>query len=211
MPFADTVRFFAAWLRNPIATAAIYPSGVSLARLITHQIQTDSGPIIELGPGTGVFTRAMLDRGVDARDLILIEFNPDFVSLLRKRFPQATVILADATQLLHLGLVEPGSCQCVISGLGLLAMSNEQVEGVLRGSFHYLAQAGAFYQFTYAMRCPVKADILEKFGLKSEEIGRSFRNIPPASVHKLQRTVCQSERNIGSDAHLMMFGQQLGF
>jgi phosphatidylethanolamine/phosphatidyl-N-methylethanolamine N-methyltransferase len=187
VPLIDTAKFFAAWLRNPLATAAIAPTGSSIARLITREIEPGIGPIIELGPGTGVFTRLMLERGVDAHDLILVEFNPDFVSLLHKRFPRVTVILADATQLAQLELVEPGSCNRVVSGLGLLSMSDEQVEGVLRGSFHYLAQAGKFYQFTYAMRCPVKTGILERLGLKSQEIGRSFRNIPPASVHRLQR------------------------
>jgi len=74
-----------------------------------------------------------------------------------------------------------------ISGFGLLAMNNVQVEAVLRGSFHYLAPFDSFYQFTYAMRCPVNTELLAELGLGSEEIGRSFRNVPPASVHKIQR------------------------
>lgn len=187
MPIADFVPFFAAWLRNPLLTAAIAPSGPSLARLITREISPGTGPVIELGPGTGVFTYALLKRGVNPRDLILIEFNPDFVSMLRKRFPRSTVIQADATQLAALDLLPPGSCENIVSGLGLLAMDKVQVEAVLRGSFHYLAQLGSFYQFTYAMRCPVNTELLAALGLKSEEIGRSFRNIPPASVHKFQR------------------------
>ncbi len=187
MPIADFVPFFAAWLRNPLRTAAIVPSGPSLARLITREISPGTGPVIELGPGTGVFTYALLKRGVDPRDLILIEFNPDFVSILRRRFPHSTVIQADATQLADLDISPPGFCRNIISGLGLLAMNNLQVEAVLRGSFHYLAPFGSFYQFTYAMRCPVNTELLAELGLRSEEIGRSFRNVPPASVHKIQR------------------------
>ncbi len=111
MPIADFVPFFAAWLRNPLLTAAIAPSGPSLARLITREISPGTGPVIELGPGTGVFTYALLKRGVDPRDLILIEFNPDFVSMLRKRFPRSTVIQADATQLAALDLFTAGVLQ----------------------------------------------------------------------------------------------------
>ncbi len=187
MPIADFVPFFAAWLRNPLLTAAIAPSGPSISRLITREIKPGTGPIIELGPGTGVFTYALLKRGIDPRDLILIEFNPDFVSILRKRFPRSTIIQADATRLTSLNLLPPASCKSIISGLGLLAMNPMQVEAILRGSFHYLAQSGSFYQFTYAMRCPVKTELLAKLGLISEEMGRTFFNIPPASVHKIQR------------------------
>ncbi len=67
--------------------------------LITRDIQPDDGPVLELGPGTGVFTKALLARGVSERDLTLIEYGSEFMRMLQFRFPQARVLWMDAAQL----------------------------------------------------------------------------------------------------------------
>ncbi|MGO7726283.1 phospholipid methyltransferase, partial [Rhizobium ruizarguesonis] len=66
---ADFLHFFRSWIRHPLRVAAIAPSGDSLARIMTSEIAALDGPIIELGPGTGFFTRALLARGVSEADL----------------------------------------------------------------------------------------------------------------------------------------------
>ena len=65
-------------------------------------IRTPSGPVIELGPGTGPVTEALVEHGVDPARLILVEFNPDFCRLLRTRYPAATVVQGDAYRLRRL-------------------------------------------------------------------------------------------------------------
>ena len=83
---ADFVQFFRSWVSNPMRVAAVAPSGERLARLMTQEIGPVDGPILELGPGTGVFTRALLARGIpesaltltqqhDDLDLILLDLN----------------------------------------------------------------------------------------------------------------------------------------
>ncbi len=84
--------------------AAVAPSGPVLARLITREIMPDVGPVLELGPGTGVFTRALLARGVPESHLTLIEFGPEFARLLAERFPQARVVSIDAARIVEAGL-----------------------------------------------------------------------------------------------------------
>ena len=73
MTAENLLLFFRALACNPRSVGAIAPSGANLASLITSEITAASGPVLELGPGTGVFTEAMLERGVRESDLTLIE------------------------------------------------------------------------------------------------------------------------------------------
>ena len=62
MALTENLSFLRAWLRAPHRVGALAPSGPALARLMTAQINALDGPVIELGPGTGAFTRALLDQ-----------------------------------------------------------------------------------------------------------------------------------------------------
>src|SRR3712207_9336639 len=57
------------------------------------------GPVIELGPGTGPVTDALVRRGVAQDRLVLVEYNPDFCKLLKRKFPKATIVQGDAYEL----------------------------------------------------------------------------------------------------------------
>jgi len=185
--FSDFLHFFRSWISNPLRVAAVAPSGDSLARLMTQEIASADGPIIELGPGTGVFTRALLARGVAETDLTLIEYGPEFVPSLQRRFPQARVLQMDAAKLAHADLFEGEPVGAVVSGLPLLSMSPRKITAILSGTFTYIRPGGAFYQFTYGPRCPVPRPILDRLGLKATHIGHTVRNIPPAAVYKISR------------------------
>ncbi|MDP2118741.1 MAG: hypothetical protein Q8K28_02430 [Hoeflea sp.] len=86
----DAFVFFRAWSRKPLRVASIVPSGRSLAQLITQELDGSCGPVIELGPGTGAFTRAIIARGVAEQNLVLVEMGREFASMLSRRFPRAT-------------------------------------------------------------------------------------------------------------------------
>lgn len=184
---SDLQHFLKSWAGNPLRVGAIAPSGVSLARLITSEISVESGPVLELGAGTGVFTRALLVRGVAESDLTLIEYESEFARLLDLRFPKARVLRMDASQLMKHKLFEPESAGAVVSGLPLLSMPPRKVIAILSGAFAYLRINGAFYQFTYGPRCPVPRAILDRLGLKAVRIGRTIRNLPPAAVYRITR------------------------
>lgn len=187
MPLSDSLRFFGAWLTAPLRVASLTPSGAGLSRLITSEISAATGPVLELGPGTGVFTRALLERGVAEQDLGLVEVGDEFVPLLRRRFPAARVVRMDARRLAHRNPFD-GSCfGAVISGLPLLSMDPDVVTDILRGSFAFLKPDGAFYQFTYGPRCPIRKSVLARLNLRPEWIGHTYRNIPPASVYRIVR------------------------
>ena len=186
-PNSDLQHFLRSWLSDPLRVSAVAPSGDALARLMTREISPCDGPILELGPGTGVFTKALLDRGVSESELTLIENGPDFARLLRHRFPQSRVLLADAARLARLDLFPVASVGAVVSGLPLLSMSPRQVLSVLRGTFGYLRPDGTFYQFTYGFRCPVPRPILDRLRLKATRVGQTVRNLPPAAVYRITR------------------------
>jgi phospholipid N-methyltransferase len=184
---ADFLHFFRSWISNPLRVAAIAPSGDSLARIMTSEIAALDGPIIELGPGTGVFTRALLARGVSEADLTLIEYGPEFINSLQARFPKARVLQMDAAHLTHADIFEGEPVGAVVSGLPLLSMSPRKIASILAGAFAYMRPGGAVYQFTYGPRCPVPRPILDRLGLKAVRIGGTVRNLPPASVYRISR------------------------
>ncbi|MBY3239536.1 methyltransferase domain-containing protein [Rhizobium laguerreae] len=186
MPRLDRRRFLLAWLRAPLRIASITPSGPRLAGLMTKEISTLTGPVLELGPGTGVFTAALLERGIAERDLTLVEYERDFATLLQGRFPDARVLWVDVRQMWKTAL--SGSFfGGVVSGLPLLAMRPEDVRTLLEGCFSNLRPHGAFYQFTYGPKCPVPVEILDSLDLVATRIGWTLRNIPPAAVYRISR------------------------
>ena len=188
MTTMDSFAFFRAWVSNPLQIAAIAPSGTALANLITSEISAASGPVLELGPGTGAFTRALLARGVRERDLTLIEHSADFAGMLRHRFPAARVHHMDASRLAAADhLFEDDAVGAVVSGLPLLSMGRRKVMAIVAGAFDRLRPGGAFYQFTYGLHCPVPRRVLDRLGLKAMRIGGTLRNVPPAAVYRISR------------------------
>src|SRR5258707_3466927 len=93
----DEVRFLRSWIEKPLHMGAVMPSGKVLARTMAQYVDIDStGPVVELGPGTGAITSALIEHGIDQKRLVLVEYNPSFCALLRDRYPQATGVQGDA-------------------------------------------------------------------------------------------------------------------
>jgi phospholipid N-methyltransferase len=179
--------FLISWLLNPRRVGAIAPSGRALAELITSEISRASAPVLELGPGTGIFTYSLLKRGLQQKDLTLVEYGSDFVRRLQLQFPGARVLWMDAARLNSVDLMGHNTCGAVVSGLPLLAMPGKKISAILGSVFELIREDGALYQFTYGPRCPVSDELLEEHRLEAELLGRVMRNLPPASVYRLRR------------------------
>lgn len=106
--YSEYLHFLRSWVADPLRVAAVAPSGDSLSRLITQEILPSNGPVLELGPGTGAFTRALLARGIRESDLTLVEYGSDFALVLQHRFPHARVLWMDASKLANYDLF-PGA------------------------------------------------------------------------------------------------------
>lgn len=186
---AEGALFLKTWIKQPIHTGAIAPSGNTLARLITAGVRADAGPVIELGPGTGAFTRSILARGLPESELVLVERSPDFARLLKQRYPQARLLEMDVTRIrLRCEDWDTIEAQAVISGLPLLNMGLRAQWGIVNACFKRLRPGGCFYQFTYTVHCPIHGQVLERLGLRAERIGGTVRNLPPASVYRISRS-----------------------
>jgi phospholipid N-methyltransferase len=140
-----------------------------------------------LGAGTGAFTRALLTRGIDQRQLVLVEGNGVFAGSLALRFPQARTLRMDAAQIKAIELFGWHAAGAIVSGLPLLSMPPKKVIAILEGAFLQLRADGSFYQFTYGPRCPVKRALLDRLGLKANRVGRTVANLPPATVYRIRR------------------------
>jgi phosphatidylethanolamine/phosphatidyl-N-methylethanolamine N-methyltransferase len=118
----DEMQFIRSWIEKPLSTGAVMPSSRALARTMARYVDPQSsGPVIELGPGTGPVTEALVEHGVDPKRLILVEFNPDFCRLLRTRYPAATVVQGDAYRLRSLlETLVRNPAAAVVSGLPLV-------------------------------------------------------------------------------------------
>ena len=89
----DEVRFIRSWFERPLSTGAVTPSGKILARTMARYVDPQStGPVVELGPGTGPVTEALVAVGVDPSRLVLVESNPAFCRILRARYPEASCL-----------------------------------------------------------------------------------------------------------------------
>lgn len=192
----DLALFLRSWVSEPSRVGAIAPSGDTLAELMTREITPATGPVIELGPGTGAFTAKLLKRGVRPEDLTLIEYGSEFTTRLQARFPRVRVLWMDAARLGRSPhFQEPAGA--VISGLPLLTMPTRKVMMILNGAFRRLRPGGAFYQFTYTMRCPIARSVRDRLGLKTTLVGRTLLNMPPAAVYRLTQRAPSKSAEIG--------------
>ena len=186
------LTFFREWLRNPFAMAAVSPSGRQLAGLMVEQLPPHTQRVIELGGGTGAFTRALLDSGIAPRHLLVIELNESLHRLLSGRFPSVHVECGDARNVQAIArrrgvLDENGEVNAVVSGLGLLYMPHHVQREILRAAFAVLGPRGRFVQFTYGPISPVPRSLLQELDVKARRAGTAWRNVPPANVFVYQR------------------------
>lgn len=185
-PSSYRAAFFRSWLQDPFNVASVVPSSRWLARLMA----TDLGPgarVVELGAGTGTLTEAILARGVRPADLYLVEQCPPFVEILRSRFPQSTVLRADAADLSRHVTELVGAVDYIVSGLPILWFAKDKKTRILAEAFSLLRPEGRFHQFTYLGRPPVGHRLLAELGLKATLIGLSPINLPPAFVYRFER------------------------
>ena len=177
----DEVRFIASWLQNPMKVGAVSPSGRALARAVAAEVDPSiPGPIVELGPGTGPVTEALIERGVAPERLILVEYDPEFCTLLRRRFPGATVIQGDAYSLgdTLAGIVkEP--LAAIASCLPLMTRPLSVRVRLLNAAIRMLRPGAPFVQFTSAMNAPIPSR-QRRYRVTSSP--RIWKNLPPARV-----------------------------
>lgn len=177
----DEVHFIRSWIEKPLAIGAVTPSSRVLARTMAGYVDPlRPGPIVELGPGTGPVTEALVAQGIEPSRLVLVEFNPTFCRLLRTRYPAATVMQGDAYNLKRLlaGHLEQPAAG-VVSGLPLFTKPLRMRLRLLFEAFALMSPGAPFVQFTYNAVPPIPKR-LDRVSAEASE--RVWMNIPPARV-----------------------------
>ena len=184
--FEDEARFLRSWFERPLVTGAVSPSGKMLARTMASYVDPRvPGAVVELGPGTGPMTEALVRRGVGQDRLILVEYNHEFCRLVKRRFPLATVVQGDAYDLrgtLRDILREPAAA--VVSSLPLFTKPMDVRLELLEAAQDLMHPNAPFVQFTYAMVPPIPA---RSSRYTASASSRVWFNLPPARVWVYRR------------------------
>jgi phosphatidylethanolamine/phosphatidyl-N-methylethanolamine N-methyltransferase len=177
----DQLRFLLTWVGNPLKTGAVTPSGKALASAMAAEVNPAiSGPVIELGPGTGPVTEALIARGIEASRIIALEYDSEFAERLQKRFSGITVIHGDAYNLSDkvTALTSEKAC-AIISSLPLFTESVEKRIALLTAAFELMQDDAPFVQFSYAPLSPIPRERMNVSATVSDWI---LLNVPPARV-----------------------------
>ncbi|MBN9595954.1 MAG: methyltransferase [Afipia sp.] len=176
----DEVRFLRSWIEKPLHMGAVMPSSKVLARTVARYVDPHSdGPVIELGPGTGAITDALIAHGVAEKRLVLVEYDPGFCALLRERYPQATVIQGDAYNLDQTLADWKEPAAAMVSGLPLVTKPMLVRVKLMRDAFQKMEAGAPFIQFTYSVAPPIPKSLP---GVHTQASERIWMNLPPARV-----------------------------
>lgn len=177
-------NFARAWLRSPRSVGAVMPSSPALARAVATQVDVSRpGAVIELGPGTGVVTKALLHHGVGGDRLFLVERDERLAAMLSSQFTGLTVICGDAMRLSAiLPAQATGQVNAVVSSLPVIGMPKE-VRHAIEAQMAMLAgENGRIVQFTYGPQSPISEQSLKALGLRGRRVKIVVANVPPAHV-----------------------------
>ncbi|KQT43054.1 ribose ABC transporter permease [Aureimonas sp. Leaf454] len=177
----DVARFFATWIRHPLKLGAVAPSSPAYCREMVERATTDiDGPVLELGPGLGVVTRALLDKGVSPGRITSIEYEKSFADVLKGRFPEVNVVEGDGFDLDRtLGTTPRRRFAAILFAIPILNLSQEQRQALFTRYFDHLLPGGNLTQLSYLPTAPVKP-VPGVFTVTSSPI--VWSNIPPARV-----------------------------
>jgi len=184
----DSTLFLREWLANPQRTGAVAPSSPKLAAAMARWLPSDpESYVLELGPGTGAVTAALIKRGLREDRLIAIERNPNMARLLRQRFPSAHIITGDAWQMdvllrEHHEPVE--SVGAVISSLPLLNFTPAEAETLINKIRAILHSGGKWVQYSYHLGGRHHKSATHFRRLASKIV---WLNLPPARVNVYQK------------------------
>jgi phosphatidylethanolamine/phosphatidyl-N-methylethanolamine N-methyltransferase len=173
----DWLSFAQRMARNPRAIGAISPASPALAEAMAAQVDFDRpGRVLELGPGTGAITRALIRRGLGPERVLAVEADPTFAHILRARFAGLEVIEGDATDAQRIeGL---GPFNAIISSLPLLNFPAHERVGLVLELLRLVPPGAPFVQYSYGVKPPLP----RSSELRVTLADKVWRNLPPARI-----------------------------
>lgn len=184
--FDEEIRFFKGMMQGPKLVGAIVPTSAVTARRMASIVDPQSGlPVLELGPGTGVITKAILERGIAPEKLVSVEYSADFVEHLEQVYPQVNFIRGDAFALSDsLGAFRDTQFDCVVSAVPLLNFPMEARIALLEDLLRRIPAGRPVIQISYGAVSPIVARP-ERYHIQHYDF--VMRNIPPAQLWLYRR------------------------
>jgi phosphatidylethanolamine/phosphatidyl-N-methylethanolamine N-methyltransferase len=186
--FSATCLFVVEAVFRPHQIGAILPSSQKLSAAMARWLPRDGDSYaLELGPGTGSVTEALINRGLREDRLIAIEKSPKMADLLRARFPRAIIITGDAFQLdvlLKQHAPQVNGVGTVFCSLPLRNFRARVADDLAKKVRSLLLPGGRLIQYTYRIASgPPKA--AEHFRPILSNV--VWLNVPPARVSVYQK------------------------
>jgi phosphatidylethanolamine/phosphatidyl-N-methylethanolamine N-methyltransferase len=182
---SEHLNFIRGLIVRPKNVGALVPSSPALAKAIAAQVDPKRpGPVLELGPGTGVVTEALIERGVAEDRLIAIEYDADFTKMVRERFPRARVLRGDAFDFAGMldGIVDQPYA-AIVSGLPLLNFPAEKRRELIEAALDRLLPGAPYVQFSYGTKPSIPPT--DRYTVKRAAL--IWKNLPPARVWVYRR------------------------
>ena len=183
----EHIQFLQAFLKNPLHVGAITPSSPDLALQMIEDIEPSrENIVVELGVGTGSFTKPISQIVSDDKSYLGVEISRDFVKALKKEYPNLRFVCGNATKLYKLheksGL---GKVGYIISGIPFVTLPNEVGDEILAEISKFMDEGCMFRTFQYAhgyyMPSAVKLRkfMRSRYG-KAKKSPLIVKNVPPA-------------------------------
>src|SRR5690606_26461743 len=155
--FDDELKFFKGWIDKPKAVGSIVPTSSITARRMASVINLNSGlPVLEVGPGTGVITKAILAHGVKPQNRYAVEYSRNFVQHLRRLYPGVNIIEGDGFNLdATLGDKSDMVFDSVVSGVPLLNFPVSRRVAYLESLLDRIPPGRPVVQLTYGPLSPI--------------------------------------------------------
>lgn len=186
--FEEELQFFKGWQKDKKGVGALIPTSIHAARRMASVINPRSGmPVLELGAGMGVITKAILERGIEPSQLVSVEYSSDFYDALTRRFAGVDFRLGNAFQLDE--VLDDRSAEqfdCVVSAVPMLSFPMERRVALLEDLLARVPPGRPVIQITYGPLSPV-VKMPDRYVVSHYDF--VVRNIPPAQLWTYRRAV----------------------
>lgn len=191
---SDAVTFLKNFVRHPTQVGAIAPSSSGLVEAMVEWFDWEKAKnVVEFGPGTGVFTKAVVQQLRDDAKFFAIERSAELANTTRNRCPGVTVFEDSVTNVAELCRQESmGHVDAIVCGLPWASFSESLQTEIMDAMLEVLRPGGQFATFAYWQGVVLPAGIRfsRRLGNTFSSVERShtvWRNLPPAFVYRCIR------------------------
>jgi phosphatidylethanolamine/phosphatidyl-N-methylethanolamine N-methyltransferase len=182
------------FVRYPFHTAALAPSSRHLAdRMVSSVSLSTAKSVVELGPGTGALTKALLPKLKNDARFLAVELNPTFADEWRKQFPGRELALGNVVNLGNICRAhDMTKLDCIVSGLPWPSFPISLQEQALEEVLDLLHPGGQMVTFGYHVGMCMPSGrhflrLIEKRFQHVERLAWVWRNLPPAYILRCTR------------------------